>query len=201
MTSLLPRLEAWLNAHYPTLLADMAPGADEEALEALEEQVGARLPPDYKQLLAWHNGQNDTSAGLFGNWSLLGIEDITNEWELWKSIHDKGHLDDEAAELRAPTGVKATWWHPRWIPISSDGMGNNHCLDLAPEDGGQSGQIIVLWHDYPGRQLLAPSLSAWIESILDRLENGRYALVFDDEEEDYFFEPEGFIDEGALLSD
>jgi len=193
MTALLDQLKAWLMAHYPELQADLQPGADALELEALEEALTVKLPAPYSTLLKRHNGQNGEAAGLFGNWELLSVEDVLQEWRLWKDLADHGHFDESHDEAKAIGPVKARWWHPAWVPISADGMGNNHCLDMAPDTGGQLGRVIVLLHDNGERKVLAPSLEEWLATILTKLESGEFALALDDEVQDYFFEPEGFI--------
>jgi cell wall assembly regulator SMI1 len=194
MKDLLKRLDQWLAKNYPDLGEDLHPGTDDVELEGLEESLGLKLPDDFKTLLKWHNGQDGAAAGLFGNWVLLPAEDVLQEWTLWKELLDKGHFEESHDLVKNHPAIKQRWWHPSWIPISSDGMGNNHCLDLSPEPGGKIGQIITLFHDNEERTVLAPSLKEWMHLILDKLENGTYTLVMDEEVQDYFFEPEGFIE-------
>lgn len=194
MKKRLSQLEQWLEEHYQDLAQDFLPPAEEDALEGLEEELANKLPEDYKALMRWHDGQNGEAAGLFGNWEFLPLEDVLQEWQLWKDLNDKGHFDEQHPDVRPDGPVKKRWWHPAWIPITADGMGNNHCLDLAPEKTGNYGQIITLFHDNEVRRVVAPSLEQWIADILENLDNGNYRLVLDKEVDDYFFEPEGFID-------
>jgi cell wall assembly regulator SMI1 len=192
MKPLLQRLERWLEQHYPGLLADLNPGADDEALEALEENLQVRLPDAYKTLLRWHDGQVGDAAGLFGNWFFLPSEEVIQEHENWKTLVDKGLLEDKEGEARPEGPVRPIWWHQRWVPFTSDGDGNNHCLDMAPADNGHQGQIITVWHEHGARPFVASSLEAWLEEILQQLASGGYQLLRDDEGLEYF-EPEGFV--------
>jgi cell wall assembly regulator SMI1 len=71
-------------------------------------------------------------------------------------------------------GIQPQWWDAKWIPITYDGAGNHHCLDLNPTAHGASGQIITMWHDMPERELVASSFHSWLAVYIDGLEAGQY---------------------------
>jgi cell wall assembly regulator SMI1 len=74
-------------------------------------------------------------------------------------------------------GVVRDWWHPKWIPLTSDGCGNSHCLDLNPGPTGAVGQIIIMWHDDPSRPVEAGSFRIWLEQFATDLESGKYVYL------------------------
>lgn len=67
----------------------------------------------------------------------------------------------------------------RWIPLTYDGSGNHHCIDLSPADEGTHGQIIIMWHDMEERRILASSYKEWLESIADKIETAGYEEIFE----------------------
>ncbi len=58
------------------------------------------------------------------------------------------------------------------IGFSGDGGGNNLCIDMEPAEGGMVGQVITMWHDDATRNLIAPSLTGFIEIIAEDFEDG-----------------------------
>ena len=71
------------------------------------------------------------------------------------------------------------WWNPKWVPLTYSGSGDHHCVDLAPTPDREVGQIILMYHDVPTRQVVARSFGAWLEAVANDLEAGRY--VYDED--------------------
>jgi cell wall assembly regulator SMI1 len=170
MKATLKRLEQWAKAQELDLNEDFFPPAEVEDIEDLEKHLGLKLPPDYRALLEWHNGE-DVITGMFADWQLLSTEGVMQEWEVWKGLSDDGIFDENHETVVCNGPVKQRWWHSAWIPITSDGNGNNHCLDLSPAQGGKAGQIITLFHESGERTVLAPSLKEWLDALAHALEN------------------------------
>jgi cell wall assembly regulator SMI1 len=118
-----------------------------------------------------HNGQ---SGGPWLIWGLelLSLERLRDEWGAWKGLLDQGAF----RTFRSDTDGRTVddWWHPCWLPLTYDGGGNHHCLDLHPGPKGQFGQIIAMWHDDSPRPVVAPSFRAWLVAFADALEAGEY---------------------------
>lgn len=164
------RIEAWLKSNAPDLLRGLNPPAKVSAFAQLQELLGLQLPDDVRESYLIHDGQPETTGGLINATILLSLEEIGRQWSIWKELLDDGTFSD--AHSQSPDGVKSDWWSPGWIPITHDGGGNHHCLDLDPAPGGQVGQIISFWHDDAERTILAPSFSAWLAAYADALERG-----------------------------
>ena len=64
------------------------------------------------------------------------------------------------------------WWRLQWIPFCGDGGGNHLCLDMDPPAGGTKGQIITMWHDTDGRDIVGKSLTDFISIIAGDIEKG-----------------------------
>lgn len=188
LSKLWQRAEAVLKSKHPGRHKSLNKGATDAQLTALEKTLGVVLPDDFKASLKLHNGQNDSGPGVLRGWELLSTDRILDEWNVWKELYDGGDFEENEGEPAA--GVKPHWWHPLWIPITSDGGGNHQCLDLDPATGGKRGQVIQMWHDEGSRALEGASFEAWFGDFVQALEAGE-AYEDDDEEEDDQEEGEG----------
>lgn len=168
------RIEQWLAIHAPTVLADLQPGASEQAIAQAEKLLEITFPEDVKTSFRLHNGQTSNSPWMLDGWEFLSLDRICDEWSVWKDLHDSGDFADILSTSSDP--IRSDWWNPAWIPLTYDGAGNHHCLDLAPTAGGQIGQIISMWHDADERTLIAPSFRAWLNQFANDLEADIYIL-------------------------
>jgi cell wall assembly regulator SMI1 len=83
-----------------------------------------------------------------------------------------------AHQTSVPAGaIQCTYAHPRWLPLATDGGGNNIALDLAPGPAGRWGQIILFGRDFDTKYVVAPSWAAFLEQFADDLENGKHLLL------------------------
>jgi cell wall assembly regulator SMI1 len=171
------RIERWLAANVPDILDGLNPGATMREIEETETFLGVTFPEDVRASYLIHNGQSSESGALFGTFQLLALENIRDEWSVWKDLLDAGDFDDARSEPDGP--IVTDWWHPRWIPLTYNGGGDHHCLDLAPAPGGDVGQIIEMWHDDAARCVEARSFRAWLETYADELEQGHYSYSDD----------------------
>jgi cell wall assembly regulator SMI1 len=174
------RLENWLIRHYPILLDSLNNGATDEMINEAEVRMGIKLPTDFKDSLKIHNGQKGVSfeyPGLIGGYQLLSLDSIIDEWEVWTNLLNEG-VFDETDELEFNNNKVKTdqWWRAKWVPITSDGGGNHHCIDLDPSLEGISGQVIEMWHDDEIRALIGDSFKECFKIIVENLENGSYFL-------------------------
>jgi cell wall assembly regulator SMI1 len=183
------RIERWLQANAEPVHANLAPGASDGDLAALVAAIGCDLPSEVVASLKRHDGLRDEYPGLIGGWELLSCRRIAQEWEIWKGLLDNGELEGPSSP--ADPRIKTDWWNPRWIPVTSSGSGNHHCVDLDPVGEGHAGQVIVLWHDDETRPLVALTYAEWLEQIAAGLESG--ALQAFEEEGDWVLEPSGFL--------
>jgi len=179
MKATLKKLEKWAEAQDISLDEDFLPGAEVEDIEDLEKHLGMKLPADYRTLLEWHNGE-EFSTGVFGYWQLLSTEGVMHEWGVWKGLSDDGIFDENHETVETNGPVKQKWWHSAWIPITTDGAGNNHCLDLSPEPGGKAGQVILMFHDDGERTVVAPSLKEWLLALAEKLDTMENTEELDD---------------------
>jgi cell wall assembly regulator SMI1 len=148
------RLEHWLARHRRRFLAGLRPGATPPQLEALQASLGMPLPDELRLLLAWHNGQNEGPLGRFEqDWLLLGTEEIAAA---------KHVLDADAA---------TTNWDRAWIPFLDDDAGDYVCLDTSTAPP----PLREFWLGNTTHEIVASSLTAWLQTFVAHLEKGKYA--------------------------
>jgi len=183
------RLERWLAAHRPEILANLLPPADDGELARLQTTIGARLPPSFLNLYRWRNGQRDLGqGGAFYGLAFLSIPDVIGQWEAWNEVirgmseADMRSLDESQSSV-VPGVVKERYANPLWIPFSHDWGGNHLGVDLDPGPNGRVGQVINFGRDEEAKFVLGQTVDDFIDRIATELEAGNFVI---DEEEDGF---------------
>jgi cell wall assembly regulator SMI1 len=162
LSNVLDNLEAWITAEVPDLLEDLAGPATEQALDLLRQAYGNDIPDDLIVLYSWHDGGDMPDPW----WELSEIEEVIRTKRLHESMTDLHET--------------ANWWRDTWIPVASDGDGNHLCVDLEGSFDGIRGQVLVFMHDASERTIVAPSLFAYFDAMLQACRQG--VLEWDDEE-------------------
>jgi cell wall assembly regulator SMI1 len=72
--------------------------------------------------------------------------------------------------------IQPVCWHEQWIPLLADAGCDFLCVDLAPAQDGQRGQIIHFQHDDPCRYVVAPSSRDFLSTFADDLEARKYDI-------------------------
>lgn len=139
---------------------DLCPPASTRDLANLGTAFNAVIPADLLGLLGLTNGQPAHANALFGRWRPMGVKDILEARAVLDSLAASGDFDGEHVE--ADCGVRQVWWHTNWLPFAANGAGDHLCLDLAPDVGGNLGQVIEFQHDDCRRKRLSASLHDWI---------------------------------------
>lgn len=179
------RIEAWLAAEAPAVLPSLLPGASEDRIARLEASVGAKLPADFRNSLRRHEGQTeDAESGLFPYsnvlgpapaWRLMDFAYIEQRWQEMNELVKIGEFAGRKASL--PSGEQTDWWPAGWLPVADDGGGDFACLDLS---AAGAGRVVQFCHDSPKRRIFAPSFGAWLATLADDLEAGKYHFDPDD---------------------
>lgn len=178
MRDIWERIDKWLGVNAPQVLNVLQPGASEEQIRETEKLLSVEFPEDVKNSYRIHNGQSNGNVGFINGLEFLSLERIRDEWKVWKDLLDSGDFEDWHSEPEKQ--IRSDWWHPKWIPLTHDWGGNHECLDLAPTEYGDVGQIISIWHDDATREVVAESFCNWLEQFANDLEAGRYALSGED---------------------
>jgi len=169
------RIEDWLAAHAPAAAAGLNPPASDADIAAAEQCVGVTFPEAVRASFRRHDGQDPEAPWLMDGWELLSLARLRDEWKVWRDLLDGGDFAETRSDGDGET-VRSDWWHPAWIPLTYNGCGDHHCVDLAPGPQGTAGQIIEMWHDNGARPAVAPGLEAWLAAFADDLERGAYEL-------------------------
>jgi cell wall assembly regulator SMI1 len=128
-------------------------GIEISQIKELELKFEKQLPDDLKELYLWKNGQPNNVYEAFVNNSMM----ISLEQSL-----------EIAQNLTAMIGKdfdRENWWNKAWIPLFHNGRGDYICYDTEGTFTGQKGQILKHYHDYEARNVLAPNLEAFLNSL------------------------------------
>lgn len=176
----LDQFETWLEAHLPEVAEDLLPGATDQELQDLSATLGIQLPDDFLRLYAWHNGQEDVSdcTGPWYGLSFLSIEKLKESYQMWKENAEASDpLSDSDGISSTPPGfVKRQHANVRWIPFAHDWSGNYLGIDLDPDEYGTSGQVINFGCDEYRKIAIAPSISAFVQWMMNELNNGNFKI-------------------------
>jgi cell wall assembly regulator SMI1 len=171
LTAVVADIEAWLSDN----AADGGErgAADPADVAVLEAAVGRPLPDDLRAYLRLF--------GATGGLDIMEYRGISVEGMLaiWRAA-DEGIRSSGIEEWTLqgtfdPESVRAEFWHPGWVPFAYTGKSDSLCLDLAPADGGMTGQVIN-WSSYRGPSgPFAWDLESFLTGYRDGLLAGRYA--------------------------
>jgi cell wall assembly regulator SMI1 len=78
--------------------------------------------------------------------------------------------------------IQKVYAHPGWIPLVRDWGGNNLAVDLAPGPAGRWGQVILFGRDYDCKYVVARSWSAFLATVADDLNSGKWFVDEDTNE-------------------
>jgi cell wall assembly regulator SMI1 len=85
-------------------------------------------------------------------------------------------------DSQPPGAIQKVYAHPSWIPLVRDWGGNNLAVDLAPGPTGKWGQVILFGRDYDCKYVVARSWSAFLATVADDLNSGKWFVDEDTNE-------------------
>ncbi|PQE13845.1 glucan synthesis regulatory protein [Rutstroemia sp. NJR-2017a BBW] len=85
-------------------------------------------------------------------------------------------------DSQPPNAIQKVYAHPAWIPLARDWGGNNLAVDLAPGPAGKWGQVILFGRDYDCKYVVARSWSAFLATVADDLNSGKWFVDEDTSE-------------------
>lgn len=178
----LKRIGAWIEKNVPPRFFPIyrQPASVEEITQA-ERRVGVGFHPHLRILLSSANGATDNSPSLVNTFSLMSADEIVSAYEFLSAEFPDGRNIEhpDHAPIDAAPGIRSTWWWPKWIPFMANGGGDYLCVDMDPAPGGNSGQVVIYYHDETFRSKEAPDIGQMFARIADGLETGTY--TFDSE--------------------
>lgn len=171
------QIEIAMRAHAPATLAQLAPGATEQAITELASLIGLRLPQDFRASYRLHDG--GYVVDLTTSMEILPLGRIAKEWRLLEELlrddewarQEPYYFTEDVVRSGWQAGpIQPVWWNRRWIPFGSDRTGNLTCLDLDPAAGGTVGQIIDWDHECGPSRLLFSGFRQLLDTLAAQLE-------------------------------
>ncbi|MDM8553468.1 SMI1/KNR4 family protein [Desulfococcaceae bacterium HSG7] len=174
MKQLWQDIMAWFKDHAEQCYKDMlsiTTGATDEQLHDLESVIGKTLPDDFKDYLRLYN---KCYRVAFFEYTGVDTKRIVKNWKRLTELVKNGTFDTHQV-FETTTGVRRVKWHPGWLPFAEDGGGNLICIDLAPPEGHEYGQVFY-WENRGGPgDPIAPSFLTFVQWYRDELQSGGYA--------------------------
>ena len=164
------RIEALFERH--GLADQLNPGADPEAVDQLEQDLGVELPAELRESLLRHDGSGD---GSWPGGMLLGVDGIRSEATVWRELLAADTFGEDGGEHDADGGGGRTqrgWWREGWVPVHADGGGNGYVVDTEPGVRGRVGQVLFMDHEVGPQPPEHDSLAAWFTDLADQIEAG-----------------------------
>lgn len=189
MKATLERLDAWLKSNLEEVHADLKPGCSEAALVEFEALVGRDFPESLKALYRWHGGQTGkASTGPFFGLTFLPLAEALKHWASWKDLVEEWSEEDMAAASdfctsAKPGAIKPLYANRYWIPFAYDYGGNHLGVDLDPAEQGTVGQVINFGRDEEEKFVVASSVQAFLEWLVEQFETGNVAIRVEDDGE------------------
>lgn len=153
MHELLDKIDHWISTNRPHYYALLQPGATSAELDALEDAILLKLPPEFRELYAWHNGQDPMAfESIEGNWSFMSLDEIRNAKEVLDGMIGFDFDDPKH-------------WRRGWVPFLHNGGGSHLCIDVTAEDGGHPGQLVEFWKADSDRPIAFASVSKWLDAL------------------------------------
>jgi cell wall assembly regulator SMI1 len=152
------------NADFEVAL-NLQPGARDEELQSVENQLGVTLPEEMKALYRIHNGQawNVGVNSFVRNLTLSPLDQVKENWTFLQEEFDPDEMEPEIED----DAIKPVLWNCKWIPIAENGGGDYLCLDTDPSGSGTVGQVLYFWHDWGHRSVEAKGLFDFIRKCIE----------------------------------
>jgi cell wall assembly regulator SMI1 len=167
MKALLARYEAALRERCPHYIEALAPPAGDRELSQLADALGRSVPDELRAILQWHDGELDRpllpGRVTRSRWdlplvdSLLTCEQIASSAVLLREVWEDQHEDWKR------DGFK--YWDPSWTPLMGRGEVSLLCLNA-------ENHLIQWAHGEGMREVVAPSIRAWLGALVEMLEAG-----------------------------
>jgi cell wall assembly regulator SMI1 len=150
MEEIIKQLDRHLMTLRPEFYANLQQPLNDNEIDSLEEKYKIKIPIALRTLYKWKNGQDDNCYEAFVyNSTFIPLDQAL----------------DTATENTSMIGLDfeiENWWNEKWIPIFHNGGSNYICYDFGGLFTGQQGQLIEFWHADSDRNVIAPTLEAFI---------------------------------------
>lgn len=157
--ALLDELDTRLLVTRPGYHLLLQPGATEAALDAFEARFSLTLPPMFRRLYRWRNGQDaHSSTPLIDNRTFSPLELVAETKDEFDSMIGSDFPDP-------------SWWRRGWVPFLHNGGGSHLCVDVLAENGGTPGRLVAFWKADNDRPVEFETLEAFVRRVLATLDD------------------------------
>jgi cell wall assembly regulator SMI1 len=180
IASIVDRLRKVSHKNFAQLPTDyLALGIPFANIESFETERQFKLPGDVKEYLQCVNGEgiypDMTQSGLLLGCSVLSLDDIKREMDIWDQVMRENPEFSEGWESKSfpPEFIQEVYCSPKgWVGLANDGCGNSFAVDLAPGTMGKFGQVIVFGRDYNDKCVVADSWTEFLDECVSYIERG-----------------------------
>lgn len=97
------RIDSWAEENYPELWDQLCEGCTVNDLNELEHMLDCTLPPDVRDSLQVHDGQErgGTPTGICFGAMLLDCEEMVQDWDQWRKVNQHFLLDTAVVKPQA----------------------------------------------------------------------------------------------------
>lgn len=178
----------------PPYKAVLNPPATIEEVRNAERELNVELPSELVELLLFANGQpylKETISPIFPGvrfadigWRgqasygwLSSIDEIVERVNWARQEYEEyGESPDEPFELTGPV-----CYHNSFIDFTASENSDNLVIDLMPAAGGSIGQVVMMSTQPCHLGVLAPSISDFLDLVIEGFLNGRFLPCSDEE--------------------
>ncbi|ASO22664.1 cell wall assembly regulator SMI1 [Actinoalloteichus hoggarensis] len=164
------RILQWSARYAPGTHAQLADGASGADIDAAEREFGFEVNPE---LRSWWSVCGGTRELRFAEvfppfYTPCGPAESARSWLVSKQVWRESWEQPDAGRL---AGSRAHGYHPRFVPIAFDGMGDHLVVDLRP--GPLRGAVAEWDHELCHvEEPRWPSLAALFADVAEALETG-----------------------------
>lgn len=152
-------MRLWLQGNAPALVRQLNPPVTDAEFAAFAEQTGLILPKSVRAAYAIHDGEKESSQGMFGAWRWMPLSEVTairlQPNEFGGSITDI------------------------MIPIVASGGGDYLYVESVDSHSDES-EVMEWWHEEPTRDVRHASFAAMLHQFVADLKRGKYVYRHDD---------------------
>lgn len=159
---LLEEVHDWLRLNAPPLLENFNPPASREQITKAEAELQVTFSESLKQLYSIHDGESESSDGIFGAWKWLPLSKMISRQKQLIQLDKAYGFGDFKNGLIAP--------------LIESGGGDFLYVESVSESKEEC-EILEWQHEMPRRDVKFASLRAFLENFVSDLKAGKYVYL------------------------
>ena len=157
MKELIERLDNWLREYRIDFYGELNKSATDKEIEQIENEAGLSLPPEFKELLLWKNGQSSDCLATFhplSNEMFVSSTSMVNDMKEMKELLKYGDIEK---------------WSSSWAPFLDNGGGDMTSIDLS------TGEIVTRDHETEEIVILYKNIYLWLSDLVQVLSTNNFS--------------------------